>query len=1286
MASFYKGLILESLAALRKEASVGVRQRGNDIYRNGGVKITTFNGEYYGAKFEIESQSSLEKYELELVNLDDEEGVQSYCDCPSENYPCKHAVAASFALEEYLERDNKKPKASVQDLQKVIIDLTNGKRSQTHKVIEFYDKGVFSMSDVTLDIPSLEEYYIQHNCDPQHWMGRRHYLNVFSVLKENSSETLDVHIKKDGRYTVTVKRLEKGRIHLSCSCEQKLRKPLCEHMMGVLVWLKNHHGVHAIEALRDWSQEKSALLERYGYTLEDELGGKFDFKVNPNGELAIILLDKSIQPIEGVEWNSILKNTLPVKPNSPFVPVNAGKERLVYVYIFEQFSAKTLPFMRLEIAKCTLNAKSGKVTNVTRSTWGDKDRPTTQTDDLEIIKTSRLLEQEFLHETLRQRGHKIASNSWNINYTSEAIDEALDITGKVLEKLFPMLVEKVVRINKKNDNFGNTGHAVKVSETPLDLHFKLSRTGYETLLEAFVVLPTGEQISFQQLQDVGTYWLVVLPDNLLCRFRSTAAAKVARHFLELGGAIRLRSIRDDDFFNGFVIPLADQFSLEFDKGQSITQTELEWREGRVYLKEAEDNLLIIPAFIYSSDDEELIELPRDFRQARVNAHKNTVQIQGRDRDAEEQFIQFLQSQHPDFAHQTDEYFYLPADSALENGWLFQFYEALNQHGAKLFGFNNLKKFRYNPNKATFKIKNSSGIDWFDLQIEIAFGEQVVSLAEVRKAILKKQNYVELKDGSFGLLPDEWVAKYAQLFRFGKVDDKKGTLRLSKQHFTILERYKEYIENPKLLDELDEKREKLLDFRVIRDIELPKNVQAQLRPYQEEGYKWLNFLDEFGWGGCLADDMGLGKTLQMLTFLQEQKNRYPKGVHLVVVPKTLIFNWQAEAQKFCPDLKLYVHTGPQRTKNTRIFGKYDIILSTYGSVRSDIELLQSFKFHYVILDEAQAIKNPDSMIAKAVKLLNAKNRLTMTGTPVENNTFDLYSQFDFLNPGFLGAQDFFRAEYAVLIDKYQDKTRAAELRRMVYPFMLKRTKEEVAKDLPEKTETVLFCEMDKRQRKVYNAFRDRYRDLIAGKMDEVGREQTSFLILEGLLKLRQICDSPALLPDDEDYGSDSVKLDEIVREIEENASDHKIVIFSQFLKMLDLIRAKLERDKIPYEYLDGQTNDRAERVNRFQEDEACRVFLMSLKAGGVGLNLTEADYVYIVDPWWNPAVEQQAIDRVHRIGQTKRVFAYRMICKDTIEEKIMQLQERKRALADDLISTDAGFLKKLDKDDILQLFS
>lgn len=1284
--AYYKGLILESLAALRKEASSAVRQRGNEIYRSGCVKITSFDGDYYSAKFKVESQSSHEKYEVELSSLDDPEDVECYCDCPSDYYPCKHGIAAAWALEDHIQRDFGQNKPTVQDLKKVIIDITEASRQFAKKKPEPPKPMMFRMSDTTLLLKNIEDRQIQSNSSANHWTSRRHYLNLKSVEQGKGYEKFELYIKKYGTYHITVKRIEKGKYNFSCSCHQELRTPLCEHLMGALVWLQDQRGPYALELLKDWSREKDALLAKYGYTSQDNLVGKFDFKLGFQGDLELLLLDKSIQPIAGVQWGNVLKSTLPIKSPSPFVPVESTKDKPIYVYLFEHFTTKELPFLRLEVAKGTQNVKTGKITNVSRVSWNDKDRPDADATDLEIIKTSRLLEQEFLHETLRQRGHKISTSSWNIKYTDEAMDAALEITGKVLEKLFPLLIAHAVRVNKKSDSYSHTGNAVMVSEIPLDLHFKLLRTDKETVLEAFVKHGNDDLVAFQQLQDLGTYWLVVLPDNLLCRFRSAAAAKVARHFLELGGAIRLRSVRDDAFFNGFVIPLADQFSLEFDKNQVITQTDLEWQEGRVYLKEAEDNLLIVPAFVYTDDEGEEIELPRDFRQARVNAFENTVQIQRRDQDAEDAFVQFLQQQHPSFIHQTDEYFYLPSDNVLENGWLFQFYEALNHNGTKLFGFNNLKKFRYNPNKASFKIRNSSGIDWFDLQVEVSFGDQSVALADVRKAILKKQNYIELKDGSFGLLPEEWVAQYAQLFRFGKVDEKKGTLRLSKQHFTILERYKEYIENPKLLKELDEKREKLLNFKEIKKIKLPKNITAKLRPYQEEGYKWLHFLDEFGWGGCLADDMGLGKTLQMLTFLQEQKNRNPKGVHLVVVPKTLIFNWQAEASKFCPELRLYVHTGPQRTKNIKIFNSHDIILSTYGSVRSDIELLREFRFHYVILDEAQAIKNPDSMIAKATKLLNAQNRLTMTGTPVENNTFDLYSQFDFLNPGFLGAEDFFRTEYATLIDKYQDKTRAAELRRLVYPFMLKRTKEEVAKDLPEKTETVLYCEMDKRQRKVYNAFRDKYRDLIAGKMAEVGREQAAFLILEGLLKLRQICDSPALLSDDEDYGTESVKLEEIVREIEENASHHKIVIFSQFLKMLDLIKAKLERDRIPYEYLDGKTQDRAERVNRFQGDDECRVFLMSLKAGGVGLNLTEADYVYLVDPWWNPAVEQQAIDRVHRIGQTKRVFAYRMICKDTVEEKIVQLQDRKRAIADDLISTEAGFLKKLDKEDILGLFS
>jgi non-specific serine/threonine protein kinase len=341
-----------------------------------------------------------------------------------------------------------------------------------------------------------------------------------------------------------------------------------------------------------------------------------------------------------------------------------------------------------------------------------------------------------------------------------------------------------------------------------------------------------------------------------------------------------------------------------------------------------------------------------------------------------------------------------------------------------------------------------------------------------------------------------------------------------------------------------------------------------------------------------------------------------------------------------------------------------------------------------LDESQAIKNPASKVTKAACLLMARNKVCMSGTPLQNNTFDVFAQMNFLNPGLLGSMDFFRNEFATPIDKFGEQEQKEHLRKLLFPFILRRTKEQVAKDLPEKTETILFCEMDKEQRKIYDAYRNSYRDKIMGVIDKDGIDKSQLTILQGLMKLRQICDSPAILNEEEKYPNHSIKLEELTREITENIGEHKALVFSQFLGMLGLIREKLQEEGIAYEYFDGSTgiNDRQKAIDNFQGNDNCRVFLISLKAGGVGLNLTAADYVYIVDPWWNPAVEQQAIDRTHRIGQTKNIFAYRMICIDTIEDKIMQLQEKKRKLASELISDDTNFVKTLSKADVEYLFS
>jgi non-specific serine/threonine protein kinase len=525
-----------------------------------------------------------------------------------------------------------------------------------------------------------------------------------------------------------------------------------------------------------------------------------------------------------------------------------------------------------------------------------------------------------------------------------------------------------------------------------------------------------------------------------------------------------------------------------------------------------------------------------------------------------------------------------------------------------------------------------------------------------------------------------------LFRVG--EGKASHMKLSQYHFSVIEELYQQRDEEELFFKLEEKYERLKDHQGIAEIPAPAHLQPILRPYQESGFQWLNYLSEVHWGGILADDMGLGKTIQALSFLHhlKEKNKILKAV--VVCPTTLMYNWENEIKKFTPNITYYIHHGGARTHELIMDKKIDVIITTYGTLRSDIKQFVEVEFDYVVLDESQAIKNPSSKVTKAASLLKAKSRLCLSGTPLQNNTFDVYAQMNFLNPGMLGSIEFFKQEFAVPIDKFGEKEQKEHLRKLLYPFILRRTKEQVAKDLPEKSEMILYCEMSKEQRDIYDAYRNDYRDKILGVVEEQGVQKSQLTILQGLMKLRQICDSPAIIKEEEKFPNVSVKLEELGREITENISDHKALVFSQFLGMLALIREKLEELGVDYEYFDGSTSapDRERAIQRFQKEDSCRVFLISLKAGGVGLNLTAADYVYIVDPWWNPAVEQQAIDRTHRIGQTKNIFAYRMICKDTVEDKILQLQDKKKQLAAALITDDTGFVKSLTREDIEYLFS
>ena len=774
--------------------------------------------------------------------------------------------------------------------------------------------------------------------------------------------------------------------------------------------------------------------------------------------------------------------------------------------------------------------------------------------------------------------------------------------------------------------------------------------------------------------------LIFLYNDNLYLWQKTEDVNLVDRFLSKG---KLTFSRDEwqDQVRRFILPLTKDYAVEFDSSL-VSEIRDGDPEKRVVLQEKGDYLVFQPVFSYKG-----FETKPGGKDDLIIPSGDKVMIVHRAKDKETAFVHKLELLHSNFIRpEGGNQLALKGNDVLKNNWFFLFVDAMKEMKVPVFGYEALKNFRFNTAKPQTRIHISSNTDWFDARVDIFFGDQKVTIADVKKALANRQQFVPLNDGTLGILPEEWIKKYSLLFRVG--EGKQDQLRLSKYHMSVIDELYEERNEEELVVQLEEKYDSLKLFNKIKEIPVPEHLQHVLRPYQEHGFHWINYLREIGWGGILADDMGLGKTVQALSYMHYYRYTTGKLNALVVCPTTLMFNWENEIKKFTPALSYHIHHGADRSKSKELFRETEIVITTYGTLRSDIKMLVDIPFDYVILDESQAIKNPASKVTKAAGLLRAKNRLCMSGTPLQNNTFDIFAQMNFLNPGMLGSIEFFRQEFSIPIDKFGEQDRKDHLRKILYPFILRRTKEQVAKDLPEKIETILYCEMEDEQRNIYEAYRNDFRDKILGTIETQGINRSQLTILQGLMKLRQICDSTAILNEQEKFPNHSIKLEELGREITENISNHKALVFSQFLGMLALIREKLKELGVDHEYFDGSTSaiDREKAIQRFQNDENCRVFLISLKAGGVGLNLTAADYVYIVDPWWNPAVEQQAIDRTHRIGQTKNIMAYRMICKDTIEDKILQLQDKKRMLAKDLITDDEGFVKSLTKADVEYLFS
>jgi superfamily II DNA or RNA helicase len=584
----------------------------------------------------------------------------------------------------------------------------------------------------------------------------------------------------------------------------------------------------------------------------------------------------------------------------------------------------------------------------------------------------------------------------------------------------------------------------------------------------------------------------------------------------------------------------------------------------------------------------------------------------------------------------------------------------------------------------FKFSVSSGIDWFELRGSLDFEGASVGLPALLAAVRKGGNLVRLDDGSFGLLPEEWLTRYGLLAGTGVANG--DHLRFGRAQAGLLDALLTAQPQADCDAVFSRVREELRRFDAITPCEPPATFSGQLRGYQKDGLGWLGFLQRFGFGGCLADDMGLGKTVQVLALLESRRQlrqgdgTEQAGPSLAVVPRSLIFNWKQEAARFTPALRVLDHTGAARVKGAHEhFADFDLVLTTYGTLLRDVAHLRDVCFDYVVLDEAQTIKNADTASAKAARLLQARHRLCLSGTPIENHVGELWSLFEFLNPGMLGAASVF--ELSTSGERAPDEHACVLLSRALRSFILRRTKSQVAKDLPDKTEQTVYCELDQTQRALYNELRQHYRDALLARVQRDGVGKAKIQILEALLRLRQAACHPGLL-DTRRTAESSAKLEALLPQLAEVTEEgHKVLVFSQFTKFLAIVRQRLDTDRIPYEYLDGKTRDREARVNRFQNDPECRLFLISLKAGGLGLNLTAAEYVFLLDPWWNPAVEAQAVDRAHRIGQTRPVFAYRLIARDTVEEKVLELQQTKRELADAIINADNSLIRNLSREDL-----
>jgi len=1044
-------------------------------------------------------------------------------------------------------------------------------------------------------------------------------------------------------------------VKLSCRCTTPKHK-LCEHQARVLYNILQRQDLLIFFDSNLRKQKLAKIAIDYGLEKEENLDLLFNLRYE-NDQVAIHPKMDALQPFNKEVQQNLQELLLPAKAK---IKVQAKNDPGKMILVFGQHRYYNNLTIELFEAETT---KSGKVKNPIKGI---------NPADL-LFKTNDNDQVKFYS----------GITTFQQNYNNDQSEVEIEALKAIVKN--PQQIPFYLQDSKQSGAIqASTITAVDAHLLEVDLHLSVNqRDDYYEITGRLII--EGKSYELDNLVLVHQYFVKL--NNQLYLIGRLDFLRVIGFFKKQSNRLILHKTKYPEFQKVILVPLEGSIHVDYSYLKPATKSQIEEKgfdlenEQLIYLSESEDYILLTPVMRYGS-----LEIPvLSKKKIQAQDKLGNLFTLHRDEDAELQFIGNVLKQHPYFYDQeTNDSFYLHRKRFLEEAWFLDAFEVWRNKGIHILGFNQLKNNKLSEFQAKINIEVLSGTDWFETKVKVKFGKQQVALKHLHKSIRNKSKFVTLDDGTQGILPHEWIEKFAAYFSAGEVTE--DVILTPKIKFaSINELYEDALLDGDVKNELKLYKRKFEGTNSIQEVEVPKGLTATLRHYQKDGLNWLNFLDDFNFGSCLADDMGLGKTIQVLAFILSQREKVKHNTNLVVVPASLIFNWKAEVEKFAPSIKVKTIYAGERTKTTDTFDDYEIILTSYGTLLSDIRFLKDYRFNYIFLDESQLIKNPESQRYKAVRMLQSRNKVTMTGTPIENNTFDLYGQLSFACPGLFGSKQQFADLYSTPIDQFKDSRRAEELQKKIRPFILRRTKEQVAKELPDKTEIVLYCEMGAEQREVYEANKKEIQDFILGKQEDE-LPKSSMHVLKSITTLRQICNSAALLADGKSYLQASSKIEVLMEQIGSKAGKHKILVFSQFVTMLDLIKKQLESKGIRYEYLTGQTRKRAEAVASFQENANIPVFLISLKAGGMGLNLTEADYVYLVDPWWNPAVENQAIDRAYRIGQHKNVMAVRLICPDTIEEKIMKLQATKKDLVKDLIQTEGSLFKNLTKKELLGLLS